>query len=398
MSQPSRVVAVLCGVILAACAASPSMAPASSSAPSPEPTATPVAFPPATIGAFPQLTDATLPAGIVAALDRALSAGVELGDAQAIAASVLVPGVGGWSGVAGDDGAGELVPIDAQFAIASITKTVVAAQVLALAEDGMIDLDAPLGDSLPPDLDIDTNDATVEEFLAMRSGLAQLSDEVLTSLLTEDPDRAITLEQVAPLLDDPVREPGQVTEYNNLNYGLLGAAIAAVTGQPVSTALRSGVLAGDGLERLVYQDEERPQGPVSPPGPIEGVPVGTDLLEAGGGFLPTRAIATAAGAAGAMASDASTLARWGYVLYGGFVLEPASLAAMTDVGDGYGLGCHPIDEFGLDGIGHSGSLPGYTSLLYADASSGVIIAVLASSDAWSPGITASDLLRVLEDD
>ena len=389
--------AILGGVVLAACAASPSMAPASSSAPSPDPTATPVAFPPATIGAFPQLTDATLPASTVAALDGALSAGVELGEAQAIAASVIVPGVGGWSGVAGDDGAGEAIAVDAQFAIASITKTVVAAQVLALAEDGMIDLDAPLGDYLPSDLDIDTNDATVEEFLAMRTGLAQVPDEVLTSVLTEDHDRAITLEQVAPLLEDPVREPGLVTEYNNLNYALLGAAIAEVTGESLSSALRSGVLAGEGLERLVYQDEERPQGPVSPPGPIEGIPAGTDLLEAGGGFLPTRALATAAGAAGAIASESSALTRWGYLLYGGFVLEPASLAAMTDVGDGYGLGCHPIDEFGLDGIGHSGRLPGYISLLYADASSGIIVAVLVSAESWNPGITAGDLLSVVED-
>lgn len=385
--------AILCSITVTGCAAS---SPVPSASSTPIPSSSP--YPAATLGAFPELPDAALPERVASALRAALEPAVRSGEATAVAASVVVPGVGVWSGAAGEDASGERLAADAQFAIASVTKTVVAAQVLVLAEDGLLDLDAPIDTYLPPELGVDANGGTVVDFLAMRSGLAQIPDAAIGQLVGEDADRAVTLEEIAPLLTDAVAEPGERVEYNNLNYILLGAAIASVTGHTVGEALRSGVLSTGDLARLVYQDEERPQGPVSPPGPVEGVPDGTDLLEAGGGFLPTRAIATAAGAAGSMAADAATLARWGYLLYGGFVLQPESLAAMTDVSADYGLGCHSVDEFGLHGIGHSGSLPGYASLLYADASSGVIIAVLVNSNSWSPGITASDLLRALEDD
>ena len=51
---------------------------------------------------------------------------------------------------------GEPLSVDAQFFIASTTKTVVAAQVLQLAEQDRMDLDAPLAEYLPPDVAIDT--------------------------------------------------------------------------------------------------------------------------------------------------------------------------------------------------------------------------------------------------
>ena len=75
---------------------------------------------------------------------------------------------GTWQGAAGQDGAGvELVP-ESAMAIASITKTFVAAEVMRLAGQGLVDLDAPVTDyvSVP----FDTKGATVRQVLGMRSG------------------------------------------------------------------------------------------------------------------------------------------------------------------------------------------------------------------------------------
>jgi D-alanyl-D-alanine carboxypeptidase len=78
-----------------------------------------------------------------------------------------------------------------------------------------------------------------------------------------------------------------------------------------------------------------------------------------------------------MASDAMTLARWGYLLYGGWVLGDAALAEMTDFGGGaYGLGTQ--DHVGF--VGHAGTVPGYTAQLLAFPEAGIAVAVLMNTN------------------
>lgn len=59
------------------------------------------------------------------------------------------------------------------------------------------------------------------------------------------------------------------------------------------------------------------------------LPGPNEVMELGGGYLPARCLASSAGPAGGMASGAITLARWVYLLYGGWVLGDQALAAMT---------------------------------------------------------------------
>ncbi len=348
------------------------------------PSVTPLAA--ATLGAFPDLSARPLDAAIAAELQAAIDGVVAGGASEAIAASVIVPGVGRWTGIAGHEADGTMLPPETQFAIASITKTVVAAQVLALADDGLIDIDEPIDRYLPAGLEVDTNGATVRDMLAMESGLSQVEASAV-DLILDDLRRTWTAADVVALLGAPDGPPGEIFSYNNVNYVLLGSAIEGVTGVPLAQALRDGVLADDRLDRLVYQGAEPLVGPVALPGPSEGFPSGSEALEVGGGLLPVTAVVTAAGPAGAMASDASSLATWGYLLYGGFVIEPDSLAEMVDADDGYGLGASRLVESGLDGVGHGGSIPGYQSVLYADAESGTIIAVLVTGEEWPPPAT-----------
>src|SRR6185503_5897289 len=66
------------------------------------------------------------------------------GDAAAVAAAVVGP-----EGIRESDLAGEARP-DSLFALASLTKPLVAVAVLVAAEEGSIDLDAPVGEHLGP--------------------------------------------------------------------------------------------------------------------------------------------------------------------------------------------------------------------------------------------------------
>ena len=109
------------------------------------------------LGAFPPLTDAALAGRLQAQLDAV----VERDEAPAISASVILPGAGRWDGTSGTTPEGEAVSTDTVFAIASITKTVVAAAALKLSEEGVLDLDDRLAEHLPPEIAEVTNDATL---------------------------------------------------------------------------------------------------------------------------------------------------------------------------------------------------------------------------------------------
>ena len=181
--------------------------------------------------------------------------------------ATLITPEGTWNGATGfAAGDRAMVPND-QMSIASITKTLVAAQVMQLVEAGELGLDDLAADRLPPDLEFDTNGATIENLLSMRSGIPEYmadEDELRESLLTDPLHVWTTDEKLATV--GPERGPvGQEWEYIGTNYLLLGLIIEHVTGRPLAEVLRSGVLDGDGYERLIYQPDERPTDPMAMP-------------------------------------------------------------------------------------------------------------------------------------
>jgi len=349
------------------------------------------------IGAFPEAPSSQLSADLAASLQGVLAGALEDLGAPGVAAAVIAADRGRWAGAAGTSDGTEPLDPEAQFGIGSVTKTVTAAQVLRLVESGAVDLDRPIKDYLIDDLA--TNGATVRQVLGMRSGVGESN---APDRCRDELDLSVSMSDIRQLpLGDPLFTPGTRFRYTNSNYLLAGALIEDVTGKPMADVLRSGVLAAPGLERLIYQDAERPTGPVAAPllvGYGDLPPPGA-LLELGGGWLPVRCLASAAGPAGGMASDALTLARWGYLLYGGWVLGDEALAAMTDFVDGYGLGAHEQPPIGgVQAIGHEGTVPGYTAVVQTYPAEGVSVAALVNMNLDSESdlvILARSLLRTL---
>jgi D-alanyl-D-alanine carboxypeptidase len=153
--------------------------------------------------------------------------------------------------------------------------------------------------------------------------------------------------------------PGTEFAYTNSNYLLLGLLIEKVTTTTYADALRRDLLHQPNRWRIAIQDREAPTAPISAPAPdAETLP--------GDPYLPTRALASAAGAAGGIAADAESVARWGYDLYGARLLPPDAVHHMTTAGsDGYGLGTEvaPLSNLPWTGIGHTGGIPGYSTAL-----------------------------------
>lgn len=308
------------------------------------------------------------------------------GPLPGVAATVLSADRGAWSGAAGTADGTRPVEARSQFAIASITKTVLAAEVMRLAEQGSLKLDDPVSHHLPPRFDFDTNGATVENLLAMESGIP---DPALGPTATEvlaNPSRAWKAEEVLATVPPHRSRPGSQFVYEDANYMLLSLVIQQTTGKSVAAALRSHILADPRLSSLVYQPEERPTGPLALP--FLGSQVRANIVKLGGGYLPSKSEASNGSGSGGMASDAGALARWGYLLFGGHLLSEQSLQAMTDFGsganyDGYGLGVFDqtaIEDFGTKAVGNGGwDEGGYSTSLIILPSRGIVITVMTNT-------------------
>lgn len=286
---------------------------------------------------------------------------------------------GTWSGATGTADGTRPLQITDQFAIASVTKSVIAAQVMQLVEAGELSLDELAADHLPADLDFDTNQATIRQLLSHRSGLKDPDKFILPTLGT-DRLHVWSVAEVLELAGDPGWPAGSRFEYSNANYFLMGLIIEQVRGRPLAQVLRGGVLAIDGVERLVYQPDERPSDPMAMPAGES-----TDALELGGGYLSSIAGVTGGGPAAAMASDSPSLARWWRAFCAGEIVSPVSLAEMAiaagdDYGLGYGLGVFNVASGNGPSVGHAGDDYGFASWAGCLPGSGAVVVVLTNQE------------------
>jgi len=337
----------------------------------PTSTTTPEPFP---TEAFADIGEGRVSKNVAAQFQAALN---DMAAGGGMAATVMTS-KGMWSGAAGKaDGVHDVV-VESQFGIGSVTKSVIAAQVMQLVEAGELSLDDPATDHLPADFAFDTNRATIRQLLDMRSGIPDWYGEAMEAEVAKNRTRVWKPADVLAVVDPARRPAGGAFEYADTNYNLLGLVIEHVRQRPLVDVLRDGVLRVEGTERLIYQPDEAPTEPMA-------MPLGEsrDALEKGGGYLPSLSDASSAGPAGSIASDSISLARWWRAFCAGEIVSKASLTEMsTFVGgrDGYGLGLfNPVNDWGLAGVGHTGGNFGFAS--WAGCMPGdhsVILVVLAN--------------------
>ena len=109
-------------------------------------------------------------AALQAALDTVMDGWSGLDSVKGVSAAVVTPH-GSWAGVFGADGAGVPLVPDAMAGVGSVTKTVTAAEVLSLAQAGLVDLGAPASKYLSHPL-LHLN-PTVRELLSHTSGIPE---------------------------------------------------------------------------------------------------------------------------------------------------------------------------------------------------------------------------------
>ncbi|WP_427894509.1 serine hydrolase domain-containing protein [Kribbella sp. GL6] len=350
---------------------------------------------PDTPAAFPAPGTQVLAPGKAKALQDELEQIVEFPDSPSGsrgATAAVVTDHWIWSGAAGTDSRGTPLRADTSMAVASITKTFIAAEVLLLASKGSPNLELPLSRYVPHRLT--ANYATVREHLAMTAAVPDYRPGDLARLdraVAAAPEKHWTLAQSLDFVTaGQLGEPGNAYAYSNPSYVLLGMLIEKLTGLPLAAALRRDLATPAGLRHAAFQDGEKPQ----PPMAVDDDPA----CGAPDGYLPCRAFASLAAAPGGLAADAPTVARWGYQLYGGRVIPPDLVSQMTDGEFEYGLGTMLFtDQFGLgDAYGHRGDMPDHTSLLVVVPAKRVSIALILADGGRSIDRRMAELAKAVE--
>jgi D-alanyl-D-alanine carboxypeptidase len=223
-------------------------------------------------------------------------------------------------------------------------------------------------------------------------------------LLLSRPGRRWTAAQAMKYVGPAYFEAGKGWHYSNTNYLVLGMLAEKVGRAPLADQIRQRFLRPLGLDHVWYQPEDR-----APRDVAHGYRfLSTDPkaaaidLSDGTSLTPFTSVVTAAGGAGGFAANATDLARWAQALYGGAVLHPEYLAAMTDVAATaavkstipYGYGVQVIDIDGRRSLGHSGRLLGFRSAVRYLPDQGVSIAVLTNQSRTDPAPIVRALLRL----
>jgi CubicO group peptidase (beta-lactamase class C family) len=132
------------------------------------------------------------------------------------------------------------------FRLGSTTKMFVALATLKLVDEGRMQLSQPIGE-LVPGLAPSLRPLTVEQLLTHTAGLSD--DAPMSGPLEE----AALHERVTSWKDDVLfAPPGEIYSYASTGYALLGDAIAQVTKQPFSAAMRKLVLEPMGMRDSTF--------------------------------------------------------------------------------------------------------------------------------------------------
>ena len=322
-----------------------------------------------------------------------------------VSVTIIWPDGRSWTGVSGWANVRTRTPVysGTAFSVASVTKTFVAALMLDLAEDGRLSIDDRVRRWLPTARVPWA--VTIRQMLQHTSGLYDyFSNPTIGSALLADKRRVWTASRALSYMRAPYFTAGNGWRYSNSNYVLLGQIVQRVTGRTVAAELRRRFIDPLGLSRTFMQGVETRRGTVATAYVQHGWGTSMRWINQSDGtpIAPWTSLTTAAGNAGAMASSSRDLAVWARALYGGAVLEPASLAAMEDVSRSvalhasrrYGLGVMEEWFGGRWTYGHNGRLDGSRSSIRYLPAYGFTIAVVTNQDRYSPDSFGTRLMDI----
>ena len=289
--------------------------------------------------------------------------------------------------------------MNTRYRVASITKLFTSVLILQLAQEGRLDLNAPLRAALPDYPGGGADRVTVRQLLNHTSGIAQwdrvgsyqegFRDGIENYQRPLSPEALLARCCSGPL----AREPGRTFEYNNADYFVLGRIVERLTGKSLEAALAERILRPLGLdgtgmahwdrivERLAptyfWRDDTRTL--------IAEMPVYWENFYAAGDIYST----------------AADLALFADALYGGDRLLRADMRQqlLTPGLDDYGYG---LWSYSFTRAGRTwrvakrpGSIMGANAVLYRLLDRGITIVILANTNRADLDVFAQRIAEAL---
>ncbi|MFD5465367.1 serine hydrolase domain-containing protein [Kitasatospora sp. NPDC127059] len=258
---------------------------------------------------------------------------------------------------------------EGRFRIGSATKTFVATTLLQLVGERRLGLDDRL-ECLLPGIVPNSTAITVRQLLNHTSGVANYTQDPAFDSTAPDWQaagrfRPYSLQELVDIADTypPAFPPGQGWGYSNTNYVLIGMVIERLTGSSWQEEVTRRI-----IRPLHLTGTSMPgNSPFVPGSHAHGY-----LRTADGPVDVTLLDPSMAGSAGAGISTTADLTAFLAALLGGRLLPPAELAEMQRTGpsgggQSYGLGLQRVDTPCGTYWGHSGGIPGYTTLMLGSA-------------------------------
>ena len=290
----------------------------------------------------------------------------------------------------------------------SVGKTFVAAAILQAVDDGVLDLDSPIGkwigqESWFPRLP-NARTLTLRLLLSHRSGVPDSDETAFMKAVTTNVDKTWTpAELIAFVLDKKPRfSAGSKYFYTDMNYIIAGAVFERAVGRPLFDEIDRRLVAPFSLSRTTPSERRDLTGVVAGHLDMKG----NDYRKFG---LPDTSLrdgrftynAQAEYAGGGMISTSHDLAQWAAVLWSGRAFSAARLADMLDGRPSekdvkYGLGA----EIRASGRGpmylHDGWIFGYTTVMLYLADEHISAAIQVNSDPMPPSkLQAGDVIGLL---
>ncbi|NIJ19936.1 CubicO group peptidase (beta-lactamase class C family) [Sphingomonas naasensis] len=272
---------------------------------------------------------------------------------------------------------------DTKFRLGSVSKQFTAAAILLLQERGKLSLDAPLKTYLA-DAPAAWEKVTVRHLLSHTGGIPNFTgfpDYEKTKGLPATLDSLI-----ARFRDKPLDfQPGEKFAYSNSGYILLTAIVEKASVQPYAAFVADNIFKPLGMGDSGYDSHaavlsHRASGYTPSP---HGV-VNTDYIDM-----------TIPQGAGALYSTTHDLLKWNRGLFGGKLLKPDSLKAMTTpVKDNYALGLFVANADGATVINHGGGIEGFNTWLGYDPDRKLTVVVLGNLNGGAPNRIGKSLMTL----
>jgi D-alanyl-D-alanine carboxypeptidase len=328
-------------------------------------------------------------------LQKVLDSTRQSTDVIGVSTAIIVPGYRPWLGVSGESYPGQPIAPDMLFDTASAGKTIMAALVLDLCEDGLLNLSDPVSKYLPPLPNVDGS-ITIRQLLNHTNGLYDMvphpGGPFRVPYNSIDFEKWWTIEEIFTTLGGkPYFAPGKGFHYTQAGYQLASLIVEKVTQSTVPAEIQKRLLDPLGLDGMLLDFSK----PIS-----DRFKIAHPWVDADADGKPEDVFSRSRNWIASLSriliyTRAEDFAVWTHALFNGKVLKANSLNEMLtfvhpkpEETDGplftdYGLGVMELSPQLMGGqriMGHLGSIPGYRSLMGHMTDYNVTIVILINTD------------------